>query len=125
MLLTEWLLYQIIFAGETNSCHSDILLPQQLRLLLNFIFVERSLPFNFSSKRLFLTSFVMPQRLAKCLVASIKSSCCDLFVHVVCVEGERGRRLQTLYDLGTHEWGKVFKDGPIKICRRQPLKSLK
>ena len=90
MLLTEWLLYQIIFAGETNSCPSDILLPQQLRLLLNFIFVERSISFNFSSKRLFLTSFVMPQRLAKCLVASIKSSCCGLFFHVVCVEGERG-----------------------------------
>ena len=24
-----------------------------------------------------------------------------------------------------HIWGKVFKNGPSKICGRQPLKSLK
>ena len=24
-----------------------------------------------------------------------------------------------------HKWNKVFKDGPSKICRRQPLKNLK
>ena len=24
-----------------------------------------------------------------------------------------------------HKWGKVFKNGPSKICERQPLKNLK
>ena len=28
-------------------------------------------------------------------------------------------------DITTYNWNKVFKDGPSKICGRQPLKILK
>ena len=39
--------------------------------------------------------------------------------------GGRARVKMSTFDFLTGKWGKVFKNGPSKICGRQPLKYLK